>query len=84
MIEFKNITKKFRKNFWDKEFVAVDDVSFRVDSGDLVGFLGANGAGKTTLIKILMDFSRQTSGNVNFDKMMGQSLNEKPFAVRKL
>jgi ABC-2 type transport system ATP-binding protein len=76
MIEFNNITKKFRNNFWDKEFIAVDDVSFRIESGDLVGFLGANGAGKTTLIKILMDFSRQTSGNMNFDKIMGHNLNE--------
>ena len=76
MIEFKNITKKFRNNFWDKEFLAVSEVTFRIEAGDLVGFLGANGAGKTTLIKILMDFSRQTSGEVNFDKTMGESLNE--------
>lgn len=76
MIAFNNITKKFRHNFWDKEFIAVDDVTFRIEAGDLVGFLGANGAGKTTLIKILMDFSRQTSGNINFDKIMGHNLNE--------
>ena len=76
MIKFNNITKKFRNNFWDKEFIAVDDVSFEIESGDLVGFLGANGAGKTTLIKILMDFSRQTTGSVNFDQQMGQNLNE--------
>lgn len=76
MIKFNNITKKFRNNFWDKEFIAVDDVSFGIESGDLVGFLGANGAGKTTLIKILMDFSRQTSGHMTFDKIMGQNLNE--------
>lgn len=76
MFEFVNITKKFRKNFWDKEFTAVNNVSFRVETGDLVGFLGANGAGKTTLIKILMDFSRQTSGDVKFDDFMGASSNE--------
>ena len=76
MIEFINITKKFKKNFWEKEFVAVCDVSFSVKSGDLVGFLGANGAGKTTLIKILMDFSRQTFGSIKFDKIMGESSNE--------
>lgn len=76
MIEFNHITKKFRNNFWDKEFIAVDDVTFRIESGDLVGFLGANGAGKTTLIKILMDFSRQSSGTMNFDKIMGHGLNE--------
>jgi ABC-2 type transport system ATP-binding protein len=76
MIEFKNITKKFKNNFWNKEFLAVDNVSFRIESGDLVGFLGANGAGKTTLIKILMDFSRESSGRVIFDKFMGSKLND--------
>lgn len=81
MIEFNNITKKFKKNFWDKEFIAVDDVSFRIKAGDLVGFLGANGAGKTTLIKILMDFSRQTSGDVKFDKIMGQNSNQIKSAI---
>lgn len=76
MIHFDKITKKFKQNFWDREFTAVNDVSFSIEAGDLVGFLGANGAGKTTLIKILMDFSRQTSGNLKFDKIMGSSLNE--------
>ena len=76
MIQFNNITKKFQNNFWDKEFTAVDNVSFGISSGDLVGFLGANGAGKTTLIKILMDFSRQTSGHIDFDKTMGQTSSE--------
>ena len=71
MIEFVNITKKFRNNFWEKEFSALDDVSFKIKKGDLVGFLGANGAGKTTLIKSLMDFSRHTSGEINFDKSLG-------------
>jgi ABC-2 type transport system ATP-binding protein len=76
MIEFVNITKKFRYNFWDKDLTALDGVSFQIKSGDLVGFLGANGAGKTTLIKILMDFSRKDSGEVNFSKDMGDSREE--------
>ena len=71
MIEFVNITKKFQNHFWENFFLALDGVSFKIHQGDLVGFLGANGAGKTTLIKILMDFSRQTSGEVRFDKILG-------------
>ncbi|AUN96641.1 ABC transporter ATP-binding protein [Bacteriovorax stolpii] len=71
MIEFVNITKKFQNHFWEKPFLAVDNVSFSISKGDLVGFLGANGAGKTTLIKILMDFSRPTSGIVKFDQSFG-------------
>lgn len=73
MIEFVQITKKFQNHFWEKYFLALDDVSFKIHQGDLVGFLGANGAGKTTLIKILMDFSRQTSGEVKFDKILGSN-----------
>jgi ABC-2 type transport system ATP-binding protein len=73
MIEFVNITKKFQANFWEKYFLALDNVSFKINSGDLVGFLGANGAGKTTLIKILMDFSRQSSGEIKFDKILGSN-----------
>jgi ABC-2 type transport system ATP-binding protein len=73
MIDFVHITKKFQNNFWEESFTAVDDVSFKIENGDLVGFLGANGAGKTTLIKILMDFSRQDSGSVIFDTQLGSS-----------
>jgi ABC-2 type transport system ATP-binding protein len=76
MIEFDGITKKFKYNFWEKEFLALDNVSFQIKSGDLVGFLGANGAGKTTLIKILMDFSRQDSGVVKFSADFGSTSSE--------
>ncbi|MBC7713930.1 MAG: ABC transporter ATP-binding protein [Rhizobacter sp.] len=71
MIEFVNISKKYQNHFWKKDFLALDDVSFKIQQGDLVGFLGANGAGKTTLIKILMDFSRQDKGEVKFDHNLG-------------
>ncbi len=71
MIEFVNISKKFQNHFWEKSFLALNDVSFKIRKGDLIGFLGANGAGKTTLIKILMDFSRQDDGQVKFDKELG-------------
>jgi ABC-2 type transport system ATP-binding protein len=76
MINFVHITKNFQANFWEKSFTAVDDVSFSIEKGDLVGFLGANGAGKTTLIKILMDFSRQDKGEVIFSPELGNTLLE--------
>lgn len=73
MIEFVNISKKFQNHFWEKNVLALDNVSFQIHQGDLVGFLGANGAGKTTLIKILMDFSRQTSGELKFSSALGNN-----------
>lgn len=78
MIKFANISKRFQANFWEKEFNALDDVSFEIHEGDLIGFLGANGAGKTTLIKCLMNFSKQDSGEITFSS----PLKNDPVAVR--
>src|SRR6185295_2793075 len=74
--QFKNISKSFRYNFWEKEFKALDNVSFSINEGELFAFLVAIGAGKTTLIKILMDFSRQDSGEVLFSPNMGETPNQ--------
>lgn len=76
MIKFQSVSKKFRTNFWEKDNLALSDVSFEIGTGDLVGFLGANGAGKTTLIKILMDFSRADSGSVAFSPELGSNPEE--------
>ncbi len=43
--------------------VALEDLSFTVDEGEVFGFLGPNGAGKSTTINVLLDFVRPTSGN---------------------
>ena len=76
MIEFRNVTKIFQTDFWSKSFKALDELSFRIEEGKLIGFLGANGAGKTTSIKIMMDFIRQDSGTVEFSKQMGSTTKE--------
>lgn len=47
MIEFRNVTKNYGA------FTALDDVSFRIQPGEIVGLVGANGAGKTTTMKLL-------------------------------
>src|SRR6267378_1348589 len=56
-IEVRHLTKKFG------EFVAVNDVSFKVKRGEIFGFLGANGAGKSTTIRMLCGLLRPTSGD---------------------
>ena len=55
-IKISNVTKRF------KDFVAVDNVSFEIDSGTIFGLLGPNGAGKTTMIKIMCGLLPPTDG----------------------
>lgn len=67
MLEFKSVTKVFKSELFKQPFVAIEDLSFKVDEGSIVGFLGANGAGKTTSLKIAMDFIRASSGEITFE-----------------
>jgi len=76
MLDFQNITKIFKPEFFNQPFVALEDVSFTIPSGSMVGFLGANGAGKTTSLKIIMDFIRAEKGTVSFSKELGVTRNE--------
>ena len=58
MIDVKNVTKKYGS------FVAVDDISFTINDGEVVGFLGPNGAGKTTTMNMLTGYIEQTNGDI--------------------
>ncbi|MFC1932584.1 ATP-binding cassette domain-containing protein [Chloroflexota bacterium] len=58
MIRVENLTKYYGKR------LAVDNISFNVEKGEIVGFLGPNAAGKTTTMRILTGFLAPTSGNV--------------------
>ncbi|MBI4579976.1 MAG: ATP-binding cassette domain-containing protein [Planctomycetes bacterium] len=57
MIEVKNLTKSYGP------VLAVDNVSFRVEAGEIVGFLGPNGAGKSTTLRILTCYQPATKGS---------------------
>src|SRR5436309_13599432 len=57
------VAEKLSKRFG--QLVAVDDISFEVEKGEIFGFLGANGAGKTTAIRMLCGLSLPTSGKAN-------------------
>jgi len=76
MLKFKNITKTFKSELISKKFTALNDVSFTIPTGSMVGFLGANGAGKTTSLKIIMNFIRPDNGSVEFASELGRNQRE--------
>ncbi len=62
-LEAKNITKKYGTQ------KALDNVSFSINTGEIVGFLGPNGAGKSTMMKIITGFIQQNEGNILVNKL---------------
>ncbi|MBQ4605863.1 MAG: ATP-binding cassette domain-containing protein, partial [Clostridia bacterium] len=75
MIEITNLVKNYGTKF------AVDDISFRVGKGEIVGFLGPNGAGKSTTMNILTGYLSSTSGEA---KVGGIDILENPYEAKKL
>lgn len=73
VLEVKGLTKKF------KDFVAVDEVSFHVNEGEILGLLGENGAGKTTALRMIATMLKSTAGTAIVD---GHDINKDPAAVR--
>lgn len=84
-INVKNITKTFKvpikengkfktlKSFFNRKYKyikAVDDISFSIEKGEIIGLLGPNGAGKSTTIKMLSGILMPDSGNVLIDNMV--------------
>lgn len=78
-IEVKNISKTFKvpikqgilKDFFNRKYryiKAIDDISFSIKKGEIVGYIGPNGAGKSTTIKILSGILYPDSGKVVIDK----------------
>lgn len=74
MIQVEGLSKKYARQ------VAVNNISFSVDKGDIVGFLGPNGAGKTTTMRILTCFMPPSAGRAS---VAGFDVFEKPFEVKK-
>lgn len=59
MLEIKNLNKRFKEGF------EIRDLSFKLDKGYIMGFIGPNGSGKTTTIKLMMNLLTKDSGNIN-------------------
>lgn len=75
MIEISHLVKRYGAKF------AVDDISFSVGRGEIVGFLGPNGAGKSTTMNILTGYLSSTSGSA---KVGGIDVLENPYEAKKL
>ena len=74
MIKINNLRKKFG------HLTAVEDISFQVQAGEVLGFLGPNGAGKSTTMKMITGFLAPTSGSI---EVSGFNVNDKPIEVKK-
>lgn len=74
MIKVDNLTKTY-----NRQFLAVDDISFHVKPGTIVGFIGPNGAGKTTTLNMITGILKQDSG---FIKINGHDTLEEPIAAK--
>lgn len=72
-IEAENLTKRFG------DFTAVDSVSFRIEKGEIFGFLGSNGCGKSTTMKMLTGLIDKTEGSA---KLLGQSIDDENVDTR--
>ena len=72
-VEIQKLSKKYQ------EQLAINEISFKVNSGEIVGFLGPNGAGKSTTMKIISCFIKPTSGDVLVD---GVSIHKDELSVK--
>ncbi|WP_370773496.1 ATP-binding cassette domain-containing protein [Clostridium sp.] len=92
MIRVENLSKEFKinkkypgfkgaiKSFFSTEYVtkkAVDDISFKINDGEIVGYIGANGAGKSTTIKMMTGILTPTNGIVTVDGVVPYENREK-------
>lgn len=92
MIKVENLSKEFRMNkkypgfrgaiktFFSREYInklAVDSISFEINDGEIVGYIGANGAGKSTTIKMMTGILTPTSGTVTVNGILPYKDREK-------
>ena len=75
MIDVRSVTKQYGA------FTAVEDVSFQIAAGEIVGFLGPNGAGKSTLLKMICTWLPPTKGSIS---VAGHDVVADPLAVRRV
>ena len=75
MLELRNVTRKFGG------LVAVDNVSFKLNKGEIIGLIGPNGAGKTTVMNLISAYFRPDSGEILFDDKILNKM--KPYQIAR-
>ena len=71
-LQVEGLTKVFKPSLWSRwrhkkqPFIAVNNISFSLKKGEILGFLGPNGAGKTTTIQMLLDVLTPTAGKIDY------------------
>lgn len=74
LLEIKGLTKRF------SPITAVDDITFSVDRGEVLGFLGPNGAGKSTAMKMITGYLSPTAGNIT---VCGHDVRRQPIEIKR-
>lgn len=92
MIKVENLSKEFKSNkkypgfkgaiksFFSREYIikkAVDNISFEIEDGEIVGYIGANGAGKSTTIKMMTGILTPSSGTISINGLIPYENREK-------
>ena len=75
ILEVSSLKKIYTTRFGGSQVTALSDVSFSVEKGEYVAFMGESGSGKTTLLNILATLDRPTSGQV---RLMGEDISRIP------
>ena len=81
LIKVKNLCKTFNEGFFTEKsqnnILAVDNVSFNVEEGKSFGLVGESGSGKTTIAKMIVNLFKPTSGDIYFDEVCINNINNK-------
>lgn len=79
ILKVENLTKKYGEG--ENEVIAIDNVSFSVESGDFIAIVGASGSGKSTLLHLIGGVDRPTSGKVYIDGKDIYKMNDDKLAI---
>ena len=68
LLDIRHVSKQYRTGiFREKSFLAVDDLSFQIEDGEIFGLIGGSGCGKTTIARMILGLLKPTAGEILFD-----------------